>query len=92
MTSLLVHYDPEKKLLLSCDASPYGVSAVLSHQFEDGSEQPISFTSRSCTPAECRYIQLDKEGLAIVYNVKRFHQFLYSQPFAIYTDHKLIPL
>ena len=27
---LLVHYDPDAKLILSCDASPYGVRAVLS--------------------------------------------------------------
>ena len=35
---LLVHYDPSKKLVLLCDASPYGVGAVLSYMQEDGSE------------------------------------------------------
>ena len=27
---LLIHFDPDKKLILPCDASPYGLGAVLS--------------------------------------------------------------
>ena len=44
-SQLLVHFDPHKKLVLSCDASAYGIGAVLAHQFSDGSEQPIGFVS-----------------------------------------------
>ena len=64
--TVLVHYDPNKKLTVSCDASPYGVGVVLSHEMPDGSEQPIAFASRTLTPAEKKYSQLDKEGLAVV--------------------------
>ena len=65
-SDLLVHFDPQKEIILACDASPYGVGAVLSHCMEDGSERPIAYASRSLSIAERKYSHLDKEALAIV--------------------------
>ena len=44
-SEVLVHYDPNLPLRLDCDASVYGVGAVLSHQFADGSDRPIAYAS-----------------------------------------------
>ena len=71
---ILVHYDPTKSVVLACDASPYGLGAVLSHKFGNGEENPIAFASRSLASAEKQCYQLEKEALAIVFGVKHFHQ------------------
>ena len=83
--SLLVHFDPSKPLILACDASPYGVGAVLSG---DGTERPIAYASRTLTDAEKRYSQIEKEGLAIVFGVKKFHSYLFGRSFTIESDHQ----
>ena len=87
-TKLLAHYDPDNDLLLSCDASPYGIGAVLSQISQDGEEKPIAFASRSLAPAERKYSQLDKEGLSIVFGTRKFHQYLFGREFTIQSDHK----
>ena len=72
----------DNDLTLSCDVLPYEVGAVLSHQRKDGTEQLIVFASRSLSPAEK---QLDKEALALIFGVRKFHKYIYGQSF---TDNK----
>lgn len=45
-TPVLVHYIPEKPVVLTGDASPWGIGAVLAHEDADGQERPIAFASQ----------------------------------------------
>ena len=71
-----------------CHVKTYGVGAVLSHITEEGKDQPTAFASRSLAPAEKNYSQLDKEALAIIFGVKKFHQYVFGRTFTIHSDHK----
>ena len=89
-SQVLVHFDPKFEIRLACDASDYGIGAVLSHRFPDGSEKPVAVMSRTLNEAEKKYSQIEKEGLACVVGVTRFHSYLYGHHFILQTDH--IPL
>ena len=88
--SLLVHYDLQLPLLLACDASPNGIGAVLSHRLPNGDERPIGYVSRTLTKAEKNYSQLEKEALALIFGVSKFHkiEYVHGRHFTLLSDHK----
>ena len=85
---MLSHFDPTKEVILACDARPYGIGVILSHKMPDGTERPVGFSSRTLSSAEKNYSQLEKEGVACVFGVKKFHTYLYGRSFTLLTDHK----
>ncbi|KII61548.1 Retrovirus-related Pol polyprotein from transposon 17.6 [Thelohanellus kitauei] len=85
---ILVHFDQNLPVGISCDASNIGIGCVLFHRFKDSSERPICYASKVLSETQKRYSQIHKEALAIIFALKRFHMFLYGRKFVIITDHK----
>ncbi|KAL5477849.1 hypothetical protein EMCRGX_G024698 [Ephydatia muelleri] len=86
--TVLAHFDPSLPVGISCDASEVGIGAVLFHRYPDASERPICNASKTLTPTQRGYSQIQKEALAIIFALSKFHQFLYGRPFILVTDHK----
>eukprot|EP00731_Ephydatia_muelleri_P005288 Em0002g1464a len=86
--TVLAHFDPSLPIGISCDASEVGVGAVLFHRYSDGGERPIANASKTLTTTQQGYSQIQKEALAIVFALRKFHQFLYGRPFILIMDHK----
>ena len=80
-TQVLSYYDPAKPLIMSCDASPYGIATVLSHRMPNCDDRPIAFASKTRAPAERNYCHLKKEALAIIFEVKKFHEYCFGHFF-----------
>ena len=54
--------------------------------YADQLDKPITYASRSLNTVEQKYSQLDKETLAVLFGVSKFHHYLYGKHFVIYSD------
>ncbi|CAM4584726.1 unnamed protein product [Caretta caretta] len=87
-SEVLTHFDPSLPLQLACDASPYGVGAVMSHIMPSGEARPIAFASRTLSKAETNYAQIEREALGIIFGMQKFHQYPFGRKFTLLTDHR----
>src|SRR5258706_1792808 len=74
---------------LECDTSNFATGAVLSQVQADGMHQPIAFMSKGFSDVECNYQIHDKEMLAIMHALDKWHHFLEgaTEKFEILMNH-----
>ena len=79
--------DFSRPFVVQANASESGVGAVLLQQFEDGLF-PVRYASKKLLPREQNYSVIERDCLALVFAVKKFHLYLYSRDFVLQTDHQ----
>ena len=79
----LAYFDPEKELVLTTDASSKGLGGELRQ-----GDNVLGYVSSSLNETQQNYAQIEKELLAIVFAVKKFHHYLYGRRFKVFTDHQ----
>ena len=79
----LIYYDAKETLSLEVDASQKGLGVALVQN-----DKPIAFGSKTLTECQSRYSNIEREMLAIVHGIQRYHTYLFGKPFIVVTDHK----
>ncbi|XP_038052821.1 uncharacterized protein LOC119725487 [Patiria miniata] len=79
----LQYYNPEIHTVLEVDASQKGLGACLLQN-----NRPIAFASKSLSPAQANYSNIERETLTLVFGITRFHSYLFGKEFTLHTDHK----
>ena len=77
------YYYPHKETVLEVDASENDLSACL---LQDNN--PVAFASKTLTSTQSAYSNIERETLAIVNGVIKFHTCLFGKPFVVVTAHK----
>lgn len=79
----LSYFDPNKPTTIQVDASLKGLGAALVQD-----DKPIAFASKSLSETEKRYVNIEREMLAVVFGCERFHTYIYGKEFTVESDHK----
>ena len=78
----LQDFDSTQPVTIQVDASQRGLGAVLLQA--DG---PVEFASKLLTATESRYSNIEREMLAVLFGLEKFHYYAYGRH-VIESDHK----
>ena len=79
---MLTFFDPDKDIVIECDASGAGVGGTL---LQDG--HPITFISQALMSTQQHYSNIEHELLALVVVIEHLHHYVFRRKFTVHTDH-----
>ena len=80
---VLAYFDKTKKHTIQCDASKKGFGTVLLQE-----SKPVMYVSRALTEIEQRYLNIERELLALVFAHKRLNHYTFGRPITVQSDHQ----
>ena len=72
-----------------CDASDFAIGAILG-QREDGKLYVIYYARKTLNEAQRNYITTEKELLAVVFALDKFHAYLVGSFIVVFNDHSAL--
>ncbi|WJZ89358.1 hypothetical protein VitviT2T_008581 [Vitis vinifera] len=72
-----------------CDASDFAIGVVLG-QREDGKPYVIYYASKTLNEAQRNYTTIEKELLAVVFTLDKFHAYLVGSFIIVFTNHSAL--
>ena len=81
----MTYFDKNKDHIIQSDASKTGLRVVLLQE-----DQPVVYASRALTDKECRYSNIERELLGVVFGIERLHLYTFGKSITVETDHQLL--
>ena len=72
------------------DASAYAIGCVLAQLGDGNKDFLISYVGRQLDSAERNYSTSEREGLGMIFAVKKFKHYLLTNKFIFFTDHQAL--
>ena len=79
--------DLNREFILQTDASNLSLGGCLLQE-HDGVKHPVLYASRKLISREQNYSVGEREALAIIWAMNKFHRYLYGQHFVLESDHR----
>ena len=83
LKTTLAYYNCTKPVEVHTDASEHGLGAALIQH-----NKPVAFASKTLTPVESRYANIECECLSVVFSLEKFHTYTYGNHVTVYNNHK----
>jgi hypothetical protein len=89
-TPILVFPDWNKEFHVHVDESSIALGSLVAQPVEGDIDHPLSFAIKKLSTTEINYTTTEREGLAMVYVLQKFHHYLLGGHFKMFTDYSAL--